>query len=106
MIGTVYLLCDPSTNLFKIGMTRKSVTKRVDELQTGNSCEIHIVKVYKTNIPSFLESSLHHRFCGKQKLNEWYELDIEDIKRFEEYCKFYEDVAKVLQDNPYFKYRL
>ena len=79
MIGTVYLLCDPSTDLFKIGMTRGDVNKRIKELQTGNSCEIHLVKKFDTPIPSYIESSLHHYFFGKQVLNEWYKLDLKDI---------------------------
>ena len=83
MKGTVYLLCDPSTDLFKIGMTRGDVNKRIKELQTGNSCEIHLVKKFDTPIPSYIESSLHHYFFGKQVLNEWYKLDLKDIIDFE-----------------------
>ena len=83
MIGTVYLLCDPSTDLFKIGMTRGDVNKRIRELQTGNSCEIHLVKKFDTSIPSYIESSLHHHFFEKHALNEWYKLDLKDIIDFE-----------------------
>lgn len=83
MIGTVYLLCDPSTELFKIGMTRGDVNKRIKELQTGNSCEIHSVKKFDTSIPSYIESSLHHHFFAKHALNEWYDLDLKDIIDFE-----------------------
>lgn len=106
MVGTVYLLCDPSTNLFKIGMTRSCVSKRIKELQTGNSCEIHLVKKFDTSIPSYIESSLHRRFSSKHSLNEWYELDTNDIKQFEELCIFYEDIARAMQDNPFFKYKI
>ena len=106
MIGTVYLLCDPSTNLFKIGMTRSHVSKRIKELQTGNSCEIHLVKKFDTSIPSYIESSLHRHFAIKHSLNEWYNLDVTDIKDFEEICNFYEDIARSMQDNPFFKYKI
>ena len=106
MNGSVYLLCDPSTNLFKIGMTRGSVDKRIKELQTGNSCEIHLVKKFDTTIPSYIESSLHHHFFGKQTLNEWYELEADDIKAFEETCQKYQKAAEALQDNPFFKHKL
>ena len=78
MIGTVYLLCDPSTDLFKIGMTRSNVSKRIKELQTGNSCEIHLVKKFDTQIPFYIETSLHHHFMSKHSLNEWYKLDEKD----------------------------
>lgn len=106
MVGSVYLLCDPSTNLFKIGMTKSCVSKRIKELQTGNSCEIHLVKKYDTLIPSFIETSLHHRFVDKHSLNEWYELTVEDINNFETICKEYEEMAQMLQTNPFFKYKL
>lgn len=106
MLGTVYLLCDPSTNLFKIGMTKSSVSKRMKELQTGNSCEIHLVKKYNTTIPSYIEMSLHKHFSSKHSLNEWYELSTQDIVDFEKTCTFYEDIAKNMQENPFFKYKL
>lgn len=105
MVGTVYLLCDPSTNLFKIGMTRNNVGKRIGELQTGNSCEIHLVKKFDTEIPSFIESSLHRHFLPKHSLNEWYELDNDDISNFESICNKYQNMAQMLQDNPFFKYK-
>lgn len=106
MIGTVYLLCDPSTDLFKIGMTRSHVSKRIKELQTGNSCEIHLVKKFDTSIPSYIESSLHHYFSNKHSLNEWYNLDINDINNFENLCEFYENIARSVQNNPFFKHKI
>lgn len=106
MVGSVYLLCDPSTNLYKIGMTRSSVGKRIKELQTGNSCEIHMVKKFDTDIPFYIETSLHHQFSNKHSINEWYELGIDDIVNFEDSCKKYEDIAKTLQDNPFFKHKI
>lgn len=106
MIGTVYLLCDPSTDLFKIGMTRSNVSKRMKELQTGNSCEIHVVDKYDTQIPSFIEKSLHKHFINKHSLNEWYALDTIDVSKFEEICKYYEDIAISMQDNPFFKHKI
>lgn len=105
MIGSVYLLCDPSTDLFKIGMTRSCVSKRIKELQTGNSCEIHLVKKFDTSIPSFIESSLHRHFMGKHSLNEWYTLEQQDIIDFEETCNYYEKIAEAMKDNPFFKYK-
>ena len=106
MIGTVYLLCDPSTDLFKIGMTRSNVSKRIKELQTGNSCEIHLVKKFDTQIPFYIETSLHHHFMSKHSLNEWHKLDEKDIADFDKTCAFYEDIARAMQDNPFFKYKI
>lgn len=105
-MGTVYLLCDASTDLYKIGLTRGDVNKRIKELQTGNSCEIHLVKKFITSIPSFIESSLHKHFKSKHSLNEWYGLELQDIIDFEKTCQYYEDIARQLQDNPFFKYKI
>lgn len=87
-------------------MTRSRVSKRIKELQTGNSCEIHLVKQFDTSIPTYIEMSLHHHFTNKHELNEWYKLDIQDIIDFEETCGFYEDIARSMQDNPFFKYKI
>jgi cell wall assembly regulator SMI1 len=106
MNGKVYLLCDPSTNLYKIGMTKSAVDKRIKELQTGNSYEIHLVKDFETSIPSYIEMSLHRHFLNKQSLNEWYELTLQDINEFEDTCQHYQDVAQALQNNPFFKYKI
>lgn len=102
MIGSVYLLCDPSTGLFKIGMTRSHVSKRMKELQTGNSCEIHLVDKYDTEIPFHIETTLHHIFIEKHELNEWYALDVEDLRNFSDICKKIESDAKALKGNPFF----
>lgn len=105
MVGTVYLLCDPSNDLYKIGMTKSSVGKRIKELQTGNPTEIHMIKKYDTSIPYFIETSLHHYFVGKQVLNEWYALDAQDIIDFEKHCLRYEEIAEIMKDNPFFKHK-
>lgn len=105
MEGTVYLLCDPSTNLYKIGATRGDVDKRIKKLQTGNSCNIHLVKKFDTLAPFYVESGLHHQFKSKQSINEWYSLDLADIVDFEKACGKYQRIAEKLQGNPYFNYK-
>ena len=86
-------------------MTRSCVSKRIKELQTGNSCEIHLVKKFDTSIPSFIESSLHRHFMAKHSLNEWYNLELQDIIDFEETCNYYEKIAEAMNDNTFFKYK-
>ena len=103
MKGTVYILCDPSTDSYKIGMTRSHASKRIKELQTGNPTEIHLVKKFDTQIPFFIETSLHNYFMDKRLINEWYGLSSQDIIDFEKICQKYEDIAEILKDNPFFK---
>ena len=98
----VYLLGDSGQdNTFKIGMTRGSVEKRIKQLQTGNGEEIFLVNYYETDYPFFLERSLHLKFFPKQKKNEWFNLNHEDVLKFKEYCKFFESTAESLKDNPF-----
>ena len=47
----IYLICDPSIDAFKIGVTRDINSKRIKKLQTGNPTELHIVKTYKCDYP-------------------------------------------------------
>ena len=96
----VYLLGDSGKeNCFKIGMTRGKIDKRIKQLQTGNGEEIYLVDYYETKYPFFIEHSMHMKFNNKHKLNEWYELDNNDIINFKDYCKLFEINAESLKNN-------
>ena len=100
----VYLLGDSGQdNTFKIGVTRGSVEKRISQLQTGNGEEIYLVNFYETDYPFFIERLMHNKFYPKQKRNEWFNLDVEDVVKFRDHCKAFEDTASSLKDNPFSK---
>lgn len=100
----VYLLGDSGQdNTFKIGVTRGSVEKRIRQLQTGNGEEIYLVNFYETDYPFFIERLMHDKFYPKQKRNEWFNLDVEDVVKFRDHCKAFEDTASSLKDNPFSK---
>jgi hypothetical protein len=100
----VYLLGDSGQdNTFKIGVTRGSVEKRIRQLQTGNGEEIYLVNFYETDYPFFIERLMHNKFYPKQKRNEWFNLDVEDVVKFRDHCKAFEDTASSLKDNPFSK---
>ena len=101
-MGYVYLICDPSNDRCKIGVTRNLKSNRVKKLQTGNSTELFIRDIYETEWPFRLESMLHQHFKNKHVLNEWFELDVNDVICFKEICKTLENTIKVLSDNPFF----
>lgn len=101
-MGYVYLICDPSNDRFKIGVTRDLKSNRVKKLQTGNSTELFIRDIYETEWPFRLESMLHQHFKNKHVLNEWFELDVNDVICFKGICKTLENTIKVLSDNPFF----
>ena len=102
-MGNVYLICDAEKELFKIGVTKGDVEKRLKKLQTGNGGELHIVHVQQTDKPYKMEAMLHHRFFPKKKLNEWFELSPEEVIDFPKYCEQCQRNMNVLKDNPFFK---
>lgn len=98
----VYLLGDSGqNNTFKIGITRGKVEKRIKQLQTGNGEEIYLVNFYETDYPFFVERLLHTKLYPKQKRNEWFNLDAEDVINFKKYCEEIEINAEALKDNPF-----
>lgn len=100
----VYLIGDAGQdNVFKIGVTRKSVEKRIKQLQTGNGEDIYLINFYETDYPFFVERLLHTKLYPKQKRNEWFILDVNDVVNFTSYCKDIEKQAIALQDNPFMK---
>lgn len=106
MKGVVYLLCNAETNAYKIGVTTGKIEKRIHQLQTGNDCEIHLVAFHESNNPFTIEKMLHRKFFGKNKINEWYNLEGDDIFKFEKICENFENIISSLNDNPFYRKHL
>ena len=103
-MGFVYLIGDKERyGYYKIGVTRGNVNKRMKTLQTGNSGELFVEKIHETKHPFIVENILHNRFSHKQKINEWFELDLEEIVKFNEQCESIEKIIDVMKDNTFFK---
>lgn len=100
--GFVYLICDPATEHYKIGVTKGEVDNRMLELQTGNSTELHIVNKYQTPYPFRMEKMLHVKYAQYRVHGEWFELPEYDIIHFEDSCKDIDDKIEALKDNPFF----
>ena len=107
-MGIVYLLCELSdTERYKIGVTRRDVDKRIKELSTGNSHEIHLVNKFESEHYKKVESWLHRRFVS-YKTNEggteWFDLPAEDVIAFTSICEEVEGTIKyMMEHNPFFK---
>lgn len=103
-MGSVYLLGDSEKEgTYKIGATRGSVTNRLKKLQTGNSSKLYLVDKYETEYPFIVENILHNRLSYKQIFNEWYELDYDNVVKFQENCKSIEETIEVMKENPFFR---
>lgn len=106
MGGYIYLICDPSNDAYKIGVTRNINSNRIKKLQTGNPSELYIIKTYKCDYPFRLEKMLHFKYSNKRILNEWFDLTIDDITNFENICESLNNQIKLLQQNPFFNKNL
>ena len=102
MKGYIYLICDPSTETYKIGRTNNPVEKRLKQLQTGCSGELFIMDTYETEYPAQLEKMLHRKFFTKKQLNEWFKLDSNDICGFSDICKQYDEIIASLKTNYFY----
>lgn len=86
--------------IYKIGLTRRDVYKRLKELKTANPYELKIEKVYEANnYGSNIEKSLHRKFRMSKIEGEWFELTDSDIDIFDELCKGYYKMFDELQKN-------
>ena len=100
----VYLLCDfGHDNMFKIGITRGDIEKRIKKLQTGNGSEIFLVNYYETEYPFFIEKMMHNKHFNSHKRGEWFSLETYDVSNFIKQCKECEEIALSLKDNPFAK---
>ena len=96
------MICDAEKDLFKIGVTTGNVEKRLKALQTGNGDGIHLVHAQETDYPFKMEAMLHRKFYPKQKKNEWFTLDSDDVADFPKHCQRCQEIMDALKDNPFF----
>jgi hypothetical protein len=100
-MGYVYLICDPSSDAFKIGVTNKKIDKRIKKLQTGNPEELFISSFYECEYPFRLEKMLHTKFSNKRMHGEWFSLNSHDIGQFRNTCEELIGIIESIKDNPY-----
>lgn len=103
-MGYIYLIGDKQNfGKYKIGVTRGDIKRRLKTLQTGNSGELYVEKIYETEHPFIVENILHNRYEYKKAINEWFDLDLEDITKFNEVCDDIEKTIEIMKDNYFFK---
>lgn len=101
--GYVYVLGDfTKANIYKIGVTRGNVEKRIKKLQTGNSGEIFLCMKHWTKYPFFIERKLHSKFSENRIMNEWFMLETEDVNQIKDIIRKEEELIEIMKDNPFF----
>jgi hypothetical protein len=98
---TIYLISSTYENqtFYKIGWTKRSPEKRLKELKTANSQDLKIEKIFKTKFGPKIESNLHRKFSSKRRNGEWFELDTNDVEKFNQVCKEQNDMFQILIEN-------
>lgn len=100
----VYLLGNfEQENVYKIGITRGKIENRIKQLQTGSSGGIYLVNYHKTKYPFFIEKNFHMKYYPNHVIGEWFELSPEEVLNFKEDCQFFENNAKILEENAFAK---
>lgn len=89
----VYLL--RTNEFYKIGIT-KNLSKRVKQLQTGNSEKIELICSYESDYAKKIEKTLHNKYASVKKTGEWFTLSVINELEFINECKAIEDNVKFL----------
>ena len=97
-IGYIYLIRNINFE-YKIGITKKSVNKRVKQLQTGNPHQLEIVSFFFIKNYNKVEKSLHNIYKNKRLNGEWFNLTKEDVSNFEKTVKIFEQAIIDSQEN-------
>jgi hypothetical protein len=98
-MGLVYLIANDEWTQFKIGVSTKSLDKRIKSLKTGNGSEITVVKYFETEHHRKVERWMHNKYHNKRLVGEWFSLDDEDIINFVSDCQKAHDTFKCLIEN-------
>ena len=102
---SVYLICAEigGEKVHKIGYTRRTPEQRIKEFKTGNASDFYIVDSFKSKWGTKIESSLHRRF-NKFKINgEWFKLNDEQVKSFNNECQLIHDGLEIIStQNTYY----
>lgn len=98
MKGKIYLICDPLSDTFKIGVTKRDVNERLKEIQTCTAGDVFVCQTFESENPYKLESILHRKYSSKRLTNEWFDLDSDDLKSFIPNCVKYEKIFKSLEN--------
>ncbi len=107
--GFVYLLLaidEKGNEKYKIGVTKRSIAKRISELQTGNESKIQLLKHYKSENYLKVERWMHRKYGAfkTEAKNEWFSLEAEHVISFLKDCEEADNnINFLLNNNPFYK---
>lgn len=111
-MGYVYLINKEGSDVYKIGVTRKSIkeSSRLKSLQTGNEKKLSVLHAFSTDIPFKIETILHRAWKSKKYISEdfknlegeWFKLTDKDVSQFITKCTTIENNIYFLEKNSTF----
>lgn len=78
-LGHVYFINIVGTNKYKIGVST-NVKRRLADISSVLPFELNILAINEIKNPFHFEEILHNQFKSKLIKNEWFELNIDDVK--------------------------
>jgi predicted GIY-YIG superfamily endonuclease len=94
----IYLIQSLEEGYYKIGIS-KNPSKRIEQLQTGNSSKLKLVEVYQSEQADKVERILQRRYSHFHKNGEWFELSISQEVNFRKDCQSIEETLSFLEKN-------
>lgn len=90
---------DGLKELFKIGITKSSIEKRIKSLTTGNPNKIILLNSYNSKNYKEIEKWLHTKYSlsKTQSDNEWFFLTDEQVINFTDTCEKIESTIKLIK---------
>jgi len=101
----IYLISSDTNGkkLYKIGITKRSITERMKEFKTGNAADLSIVDSFVSKWARKIEANFHRSLKTKKVSGEWFDLDEEDILTFKSKClKLHENFELIESSNTYY----
>ena len=97
-MGKIYLIESKKNGCveYKIGITSRSITKRLHQMQTGNPATLKIINHYETDNYEKLEVVLHNLYKRYNVRGEWFSDKI-DIDNFLKDCEFNDNLINSLK---------
>lgn len=94
----IYLISSEINNeiLYKIGITKRDVNKRLKELKTGNPANLNIINIFESKWASKIEANLKVRFKQINISGEWFNLSNYNVTNFNTICKELNDNFELL----------
>lgn len=94
----IYLIQSSEEGYYKIGVS-KHPSKRLSQLQTGNSSPLKLIETYQSEYAEKIERILQRRYVYLHKEGEWFNMSLKEELSFLAECQKIEETLVHLKKN-------